>query len=87
MDPAGDSRSGPGPQLGDSLRLLLQETTVFKQQNPGKVDLLTTWPPGPGTPLRLFSPPLVLSAGLQLLHLLGRVGTLRSRDADLLPAG
>lgn len=46
MDPAGDSRSGPGPQLGDSLRLLLQETTVFKQQNPGKVDLLASWPPG-----------------------------------------
>uniref|UniRef100_H3CRD7 Reticulophagy regulator 1 n=1 Tax=Tetraodon nigroviridis TaxID=99883 RepID=H3CRD7_TETNG len=40
MDPARDGRSGPGPRLGDSLRLLLQETSAFKQQNPGKFCLL-----------------------------------------------
>nr|XP_046263947.1 reticulophagy regulator 1 [Scatophagus argus] len=35
-----ESRSGTGPQLGDSLRLFLQETSAFKQQNPGKFCLL-----------------------------------------------
>lgn len=37
MDPGRDGPSGPAPQPGDSLRLFLQETSVFKQQNPGKV--------------------------------------------------
>nr|XP_040027596.1 reticulophagy regulator 1 isoform X1 [Gasterosteus aculeatus aculeatus] len=34
------SPSGTGPQLGDSLKLFLQETSAFKQQNPGKFCLL-----------------------------------------------
>ncbi|XP_073348123.1 reticulophagy regulator 1 [Pagrus major] len=40
IDSGQDSRSGTGPQLGDSLRLFLQETSAFKQQNPGKFCLL-----------------------------------------------
>uniref|UniRef100_A0A3Q0R5B2 Reticulophagy regulator 1 n=1 Tax=Amphilophus citrinellus TaxID=61819 RepID=A0A3Q0R5B2_AMPCI len=40
IDSGQDSRSGVGPQLTDSLRLFLQETSAFKQQNPGKFCLL-----------------------------------------------
>ncbi|KAM4556218.1 reticulophagy regulator 1 [Fundulus diaphanus] len=40
IDPGQDSGSGTGPQLGESLRLFLQETSAFKQQNPGKFCLL-----------------------------------------------
>ncbi|CAJ1072954.1 LOW QUALITY PROTEIN: reticulophagy regulator 1-like [Xyrichtys novacula] len=40
IDSGQDSRSGSGPQLSDSLRLFLQETSAFKQQNPGKFCLL-----------------------------------------------
>ncbi|XP_047224740.1 reticulophagy regulator 1 isoform X2 [Girardinichthys multiradiatus] len=40
IDSGQDSQSGTGPQLGDSLRLFLQETSAFKQQNPGKFCLL-----------------------------------------------
>ncbi|XP_045908609.1 reticulophagy regulator 1 [Micropterus dolomieu] len=40
IDPGQDSRSGTGPQLSDSLKLFLQETSAFKQQNPGKFCLL-----------------------------------------------
>ncbi|XP_069544377.1 reticulophagy regulator 1 [Brachyistius frenatus] len=40
IDPGQDSRSGTEPQLGDSLKLFLQETSAFKQQNPGKFCLL-----------------------------------------------
>lgn len=40
IDPGQDGRSGTGPQLSDSLRLFLQETSAFKQQNPGKFCLL-----------------------------------------------
>lgn len=84
IDPARDSRSGPGPQLGDSLRLLLQETSVFKQQNPGKVELAARLRGCDGLANRLSSvPPLVLPAGLQSVHVLCRVGTLRSRGGDL----
>uniref|UniRef100_A0A3B4ZNA3 Reticulophagy regulator 1 n=1 Tax=Stegastes partitus TaxID=144197 RepID=A0A3B4ZNA3_9TELE len=35
-----DGRSGAGLQLSDSLKLFLQETSAFKQQNPGKFCLL-----------------------------------------------
>ncbi|KAA8587626.1 hypothetical protein FQN60_016488 [Etheostoma spectabile] len=37
IDSGQDSRSGTGPQLSNSLNLFLQETSAFKQQNPGKV--------------------------------------------------
>eukprot|EP00066_Takifugu_rubripes_P009357 XP_003976226.2 PREDICTED: protein FAM134B isoform X2 [Takifugu rubripes] len=40
IDPGRDGQSGPAPQPGDSLRLFLQETSAFKQQNPGKFCLL-----------------------------------------------
>ncbi|XP_035490038.2 reticulophagy regulator 1 [Scophthalmus maximus] len=40
IDSGQDSRSGTGPQLSDSLKLFLQETSAFKQQNPGKFCLL-----------------------------------------------
>ncbi|XP_044223973.1 reticulophagy regulator 1 isoform X2 [Thunnus albacares] len=40
IDSGQDSRSGTGLQLSDSLRLFLQETSAFKQQNPGKFCLL-----------------------------------------------
>ncbi|XP_013871612.1 protein FAM134B [Austrofundulus limnaeus] len=40
IDSGPDSRSGTGLQLGDSLKLFLQETSAFKQQNPGKFCLL-----------------------------------------------
>ncbi|KAM8839751.1 reticulophagy regulator 1 isoform 2-T2 [Synchiropus picturatus] len=40
MDSGQLARSGPGLQLGDSLRLLLKEASAFKQQNPGKFCLL-----------------------------------------------
>ncbi|XP_058493330.1 reticulophagy regulator 1 [Solea solea] len=40
MDSGAESGSGPGPQLSDSLRLFLRETSAFKQQNPGKFCLL-----------------------------------------------
>ncbi|XP_040924074.1 reticulophagy regulator 1 isoform X2 [Betta splendens] len=40
IDPGRDRRSGTGPQLSDSLRVFLQETSAFKQQNPGKFCLL-----------------------------------------------
>ncbi|XP_027876042.1 reticulophagy regulator 1 [Xiphophorus couchianus] len=40
IDSGQDSRSRTGPQLGDSLRLFIQETSAFKQQNPGKFCLL-----------------------------------------------
>ncbi|XP_049930695.1 reticulophagy regulator 1 [Epinephelus moara] len=40
IDSGQDSRSGAGPQLSDSLKLFLQETSAFKQQNPGKFCLL-----------------------------------------------
>ncbi|XP_056248016.1 reticulophagy regulator 1 [Seriola aureovittata] len=40
IDSGQESRSGTGPQLSDSLRLFLQETSAFKQQNPGKFCLL-----------------------------------------------
>ncbi|KAL7386676.1 hypothetical protein ABVT39_011881 [Epinephelus coioides] len=40
IDSGQDSRSGAGTQLSDSLKLFLQETSAFKQQNPGKFCLL-----------------------------------------------
>ncbi|KAK5860438.1 hypothetical protein PBY51_021915 [Eleginops maclovinus] len=40
IDSGQDSRSGTGPQLSDSLKVFLQETSAFKQQNPGKFCLL-----------------------------------------------
>nr|XP_024661837.1 reticulophagy regulator 1 [Maylandia zebra] len=40
IDSGQDSRTGVGPQLTDSLRLFLQETSAFKKQNPGKFCLL-----------------------------------------------
>uniref|UniRef100_UPI0037E79E1D reticulophagy regulator 1 n=1 Tax=Semicossyphus pulcher TaxID=241346 RepID=UPI0037E79E1D len=40
IDSGQDGRSGTGPQLSDSLKLFLQETSAFKQQNPGKFCLL-----------------------------------------------
>uniref|UniRef100_A0A665U3K1 Reticulophagy regulator 1 n=1 Tax=Echeneis naucrates TaxID=173247 RepID=A0A665U3K1_ECHNA len=40
IDSGHQSQSGTGPQLGDSLKLFLQETSAFKQQNPGKFCLL-----------------------------------------------
>ncbi|KAM6918449.1 reticulophagy regulator 1 [Xenentodon cancila] len=40
IDSGQDSRSGVGPQLSHSLKLFLQETSAFKQQNPGKFCLL-----------------------------------------------
>ncbi|XP_071753503.2 reticulophagy regulator 1 [Centroberyx gerrardi] len=40
IDSGQQSRSGIGPQLSDSFRLFLQETSSFKQQNPGKFCLL-----------------------------------------------
>ncbi|KAE8290512.1 Reticulophagy regulator 1 Reticulophagy receptor 1 [Larimichthys crocea] len=40
IDSGQDSRSGTGLQLSDSLKLFLQETSAFKQQNPGKFCLL-----------------------------------------------
>ncbi|KAM9718987.1 LOW QUALITY PROTEIN: reticulophagy regulator 1 [Menidia menidia] len=40
MDSGPESRSEAGPQLSASLRLLLQEASAFKQQNPGKFCLL-----------------------------------------------
>ncbi|KAM3866113.1 reticulophagy regulator 1 [Diretmus argenteus] len=40
IDSGQDSRSGTGPQLSDSFKLFLQETSSFKQQNPGKFCLL-----------------------------------------------
>ncbi|XP_032386994.1 reticulophagy regulator 1 [Etheostoma spectabile] len=40
IDSGQDSRSGTGPQLSNSLNLFLQETSAFKQQNPGKFCLL-----------------------------------------------
>ncbi|KAM6989453.1 reticulophagy regulator 1 [Tautogolabrus adspersus] len=40
IDSSQDSQSGTGPQLSDALKLFLQETSAFKQQNPGKFCLL-----------------------------------------------
>ncbi|XP_029309470.1 reticulophagy regulator 1 [Cottoperca gobio] len=40
IDSGQDSPSGTGPQLSDSIKLFLQETSAFKQQNPGKFCLL-----------------------------------------------
>ncbi|XP_019203345.1 reticulophagy regulator 1 isoform X4 [Oreochromis niloticus] len=40
IDSGQDSQTGVGPQLTDSLRLFLQETSAFKKQNPGKFCLL-----------------------------------------------
>ncbi|XP_067385312.1 reticulophagy regulator 1 isoform X2 [Channa argus] len=40
IDSGQDSRSGTGPQFSDSLKVFLQETSAFKQQNPGKFCLL-----------------------------------------------
>ncbi|XP_008300945.1 protein FAM134B, partial [Stegastes partitus] len=40
IDSGADGRSGAGLQLSDSLKLFLQETSAFKQQNPGKFCLL-----------------------------------------------
>lgn len=40
IDSGQSSRSGAGLQLSDSLRVFLQETSAFKQQNPGKFCLL-----------------------------------------------
>ncbi|XP_028283747.1 reticulophagy regulator 1 [Parambassis ranga] len=40
IDSGQESRSGSGPPLSDSLKLFLQETSAFKQQNPGKFCLL-----------------------------------------------
>ncbi|XP_020510358.2 reticulophagy regulator 1 [Labrus bergylta] len=40
IDSGQDSQSGTGPQLSDALKLFLQETSAFKQQNPGKFCLL-----------------------------------------------
>ncbi|XP_029971785.1 reticulophagy regulator 1 isoform X2 [Salarias fasciatus] len=40
IDSGQSGRSGPGLQLSDSLRVFLQETSAFKQQNPGKFCLL-----------------------------------------------
>lgn len=38
IDPGRASQSGPAPPPGDALRLLLQETSAFRQQSPGKVN-------------------------------------------------
>ncbi|XP_035026362.2 reticulophagy regulator 1 isoform X1 [Hippoglossus stenolepis] len=40
IDSGQDGRSGTGPHLSDSIKLFLQETSAFKQQNPGKFCLL-----------------------------------------------
>ncbi|XP_061586969.1 reticulophagy regulator 1 [Cololabis saira] len=40
IDSGQDSPPGVGPQLSHSLKLFLQETSAFKQQNPGKFCLL-----------------------------------------------
>ncbi|KAM7379807.1 hypothetical protein PAMP_005329 [Pampus punctatissimus] len=40
IDSGQNSRSGTGLHLSDSLKLFLQETSAFKQQNPGKFCLL-----------------------------------------------
>lgn len=40
IDPGRASQSGPAPPPGDALRLLLQETSAFRQQNPGKVNVV-----------------------------------------------
>ncbi|KAF7648614.1 hypothetical protein LDENG_00153990 [Lucifuga dentata] len=40
IDSGQDSRSAAGPQFSDSLKHFLQETSAFKQQNPGKFCLL-----------------------------------------------
>ncbi|RVE61251.1 hypothetical protein OJAV_G00168830 [Oryzias javanicus] len=40
IDPGEDSRSASGLQFSDSLKIFLQETSAFKQQNPGKFCLL-----------------------------------------------
>ncbi|XP_068605447.1 reticulophagy regulator 1 [Brachionichthys hirsutus] len=40
IDSGQNSPSGTGPQLSDSLKVFLQETSAFKQQNPGKFCLL-----------------------------------------------
>ncbi|XP_029930066.1 reticulophagy regulator 1 [Myripristis murdjan] len=40
IDSGQDSRSGTGLQFSDSFKLFLQETSSFKQQNPGKFCLL-----------------------------------------------
>ncbi|XP_068423003.1 reticulophagy regulator 1 [Clinocottus analis] len=40
IDSSQDGQSGTGPQLCDSVKLFLQETSAFKQQNPGKFCLL-----------------------------------------------
>ncbi|XP_053294237.1 reticulophagy regulator 1 [Pleuronectes platessa] len=40
IDSGQDGRSGSGPHLSDSINLFLQETSAFKQQNPGKFCLL-----------------------------------------------
>ncbi|XP_060940481.1 reticulophagy regulator 1 [Limanda limanda] len=40
IDSGQDGRSGTGPHLSDSINLFLQETSAFKQQNPGKFCLL-----------------------------------------------
>ncbi|XP_049603792.1 reticulophagy regulator 1 [Syngnathus scovelli] len=40
MEPDSAQKSGSEPHLSDSLRLLLQEASAFKQQNPGKFCLL-----------------------------------------------
>ncbi|KAM6920435.1 reticulophagy regulator 1 isoform 1-T1 [Lycodopsis pacificus] len=40
IDSSQDSQSGTGRQLSNSIKLFLQETSAFKQQNPGKFCLL-----------------------------------------------
>ncbi|XP_034039254.1 reticulophagy regulator 1 isoform X2 [Thalassophryne amazonica] len=40
IDSSQNNQSGTGPQLGDALKLFLQETSTFKQQHPGKFCLL-----------------------------------------------
>uniref|UniRef100_H2LP89 Reticulophagy regulator 1 n=1 Tax=Oryzias latipes TaxID=8090 RepID=H2LP89_ORYLA len=40
IDPGEDSRTASGLQFSDSLKIFLQETSAFKQQNPGKFCLL-----------------------------------------------
>uniref|UniRef100_A0A667YH32 Reticulophagy regulator 1 n=1 Tax=Myripristis murdjan TaxID=586833 RepID=A0A667YH32_9TELE len=41
IDSGQDSRSGTGLQFSDSFKLFLQETSSFKQQNPGKISSWT----------------------------------------------
>lgn len=100
IDSGHDGRSGTGPQLSDSLRVFLQETSTFKQQNPGKVRQAfkgaaqqknnVVWSQWVFVCILhnalkfFFLYRLVLPAGLQFVHLLCRLRTLHSRDCYII---